>query len=187
MSSQPSKEEIIQHFQLLCNQQRQLQTKLAEIRMERGEHEIVAETLKNVPAERKCWRLVGLSFFMEKLFQIVFRRCSDRAKSERGSSSAGKPSDWPRERYDVSGAANEHQSERYLYSIFSHDAQHFFRHHKLPRKAPNHDQGPSTGRRAICSKETKCRSSRSVTYECRLIRRTIIIPNAPILDYFYFY
>jgi len=37
--------------------------------MERGEHEIVAETLKNVPAERKCWRLVGLSFFIIKWFQ----------------------------------------------------------------------------------------------------------------------
>ncbi|CAG5113703.1 Oidioi.mRNA.OKI2018_I69.chr2.g7793.t1.cds [Oikopleura dioica] len=59
MSGQPSKEELIQHFQLLCNQQRQLQTKLAEIRMEKGEHEIVAETLKNVSADRKCWRLVG--------------------------------------------------------------------------------------------------------------------------------
>jgi len=69
MSGQPGKEEIVQHFQLLCNQQRQLQTKLAEIRMERGEHEIVAETLKNVPAERKCWRLVGLSFFIIKWFQ----------------------------------------------------------------------------------------------------------------------
>ncbi|CBY40353.1 unnamed protein product [Oikopleura dioica] len=71
MSGQPGKEEIIQHFQLLCNQQRQLQTKLAEIRMERGEHDIVAETLKNVPAERKCWRLVGGVLTERKVSEVL--------------------------------------------------------------------------------------------------------------------
>merc|ERR1711935_124020 len=42
-----SKEEIVQGFQQLCQMQRQLHQKLAEIKQERGEH------------ERKAWRLVG--------------------------------------------------------------------------------------------------------------------------------
>merc|ERR1712002_450807 len=40
-------------------EQRQLQQKLAELRQERGEHELVAETLKKCEPERKAWRLVG--------------------------------------------------------------------------------------------------------------------------------
>ena len=39
--------------------QRGLQQKLAELRQERGEHELVAETLKKAEPERKAWRLVG--------------------------------------------------------------------------------------------------------------------------------
>ena len=38
---------------------RGLQQKLAELRQERGEHELVAETLKKAEPERKAWRLVG--------------------------------------------------------------------------------------------------------------------------------
>lgn len=54
-----SKEEIVQGFQNLCQEQRGLQQKLAELRQERGEHELVAETLKKAEPERKAWRLVG--------------------------------------------------------------------------------------------------------------------------------
>ena len=86
-----SKEEIVQGFQNLCQEQRNrfypewifricyiyngeiiiiaqhiikpnqrgLQQKLAELRQERGEHELVAETLKKAEPERKAWRLVG--------------------------------------------------------------------------------------------------------------------------------
>ena len=32
---------------------------MAELRQERGEHELVAETLKKAEPERKAWRLVG--------------------------------------------------------------------------------------------------------------------------------
>lgn len=59
MSKQPSKEEIVQHYQGLCGESRQLQQKVAELRQERGEHALVGETLKNADSERKCWRLVG--------------------------------------------------------------------------------------------------------------------------------
>ncbi|CAG5104910.1 Oidioi.mRNA.OKI2018_I69.chr1.g1662.t1.cds [Oikopleura dioica] len=55
----PSKEEIVQHFQNLCGQQRQYQGKLAELRQEKGEHELVAATLKDADSSRKAWRLVG--------------------------------------------------------------------------------------------------------------------------------
>ena len=54
-----TKEQIVNYFQGLCGEQRQLQQKLAELRQERGEHELVAQTLKNADQERKCWRLVG--------------------------------------------------------------------------------------------------------------------------------
>merc|ERR1712176_30771 len=57
--SMSSKEEIVQGFQSLCQMQRQLQQKLAEIKQERGEHELVADTLKKAEPERKAWRLVG--------------------------------------------------------------------------------------------------------------------------------
>merc|ERR1739848_313822 len=50
---------IVQGFQNLCQEQRGLQQKLAELRQQRGEHELVAETLKKAEPERKAWRLVG--------------------------------------------------------------------------------------------------------------------------------
>merc|ERR1712064_118067 len=54
-----SKEEIVQGFQQLCQMQRQLHQKLAEIKQERGEHELVADTLRKAEPESKAWRLVG--------------------------------------------------------------------------------------------------------------------------------
>jgi len=57
--SKPSKEEIVQHYQGLCGESRTLQQKVAELRQERGEHELVGETLRKADADRKCWRLVG--------------------------------------------------------------------------------------------------------------------------------
>merc|ERR1711973_335928 len=57
--SKLTKEEIVQTYQQLCGETRQLQQKLAELRQERGEHQLVGETLKNADADRKCWRLVG--------------------------------------------------------------------------------------------------------------------------------
>ena len=57
--SKLTKEEIVQTYQQLCGETRQLQQKLAELRQERGEHQLVGETLKNADSDRKCWRLVG--------------------------------------------------------------------------------------------------------------------------------
>lgn len=37
-----------------------MQGKLAELRQEKGEHELVAATLKDADSDRKAWRLVGM-------------------------------------------------------------------------------------------------------------------------------
>merc|ERR1711962_174646 len=59
LTDMSSKEEIVQGFQNLCQEQRGLQQKLAELRQERGEHELVADSLRKAEPERKAWRLVG--------------------------------------------------------------------------------------------------------------------------------
>nr|CAG4651516.1 EOG090X0L97 [Simocephalus serrulatus]SVE94651.1 EOG090X0L97 [Simocephalus serrulatus] len=52
-------EEIIQGFQRLRTEQRQLASKLSELEMDLNEHKLVIETLQNVDADRKCFRMVG--------------------------------------------------------------------------------------------------------------------------------
>jgi len=54
-----TQEQIVAGFQDLRNQQRNVITKLAEIDMERKEHELVIEALKEVDASRKCFRMIG--------------------------------------------------------------------------------------------------------------------------------
>ncbi|XP_041375487.1 prefoldin subunit 2-like [Gigantopelta aegis] len=54
-----SQEQIIAGFQELRQQQRMLASKISEIEMDMKEHELVAETLKEVDANRKCYRMVG--------------------------------------------------------------------------------------------------------------------------------
>ncbi|XP_057374915.1 prefoldin subunit 2-like [Daphnia carinata] len=54
-----SNEEVIQGFQRLRTEQRQLASKLSELEMDLNEHKLVIETLQNVDADRKCFRMVG--------------------------------------------------------------------------------------------------------------------------------
>merc|ERR1711893_544146 len=54
-----SQEQIIQGFQELRNQQRAVVNKISELEMERKEHDLVMETLKEVEPDRKCFRMVG--------------------------------------------------------------------------------------------------------------------------------
>nr|CAG4649030.1 EOG090X0L97 [Polyphemus pediculus] len=54
-----SNEEIVQGFQRLRTEQRQLASKLSELEMDLNEHKLVIETLQNVDADRKCFRMVG--------------------------------------------------------------------------------------------------------------------------------
>nr|CAG4649869.1 EOG090X0L97 [Scapholeberis mucronata]SVE94027.1 EOG090X0L97 [Scapholeberis mucronata] len=52
-------EEIIQGFQRLRTEQRQLANKLSELELDLNEHKLVIETLQNVDEDRKCFRMVG--------------------------------------------------------------------------------------------------------------------------------
>nr|CAG4638878.1 EOG090X0L97 [Cyclestheria hislopi] len=54
-----SGEDIIQGFQKLRTEQRQLASKLSELEMDLNEHKLVIETLQNVDVSRKCFRMVG--------------------------------------------------------------------------------------------------------------------------------
>merc|ERR1712063_30416 len=55
----PSNEEIVQGFQRLRAEQRQLANKLSELEMDLNEHKLVIETLTGVDGDRKCFRMVG--------------------------------------------------------------------------------------------------------------------------------
>nr|CAG4645974.1 EOG090X0L97 [Lynceus sp. MCZ IZ 141354] len=57
--SSKSGEEIVQGFQRLRNEQRQLVSKLSELEQDSNEHKLVIETLQDVDGNRKCFRLVG--------------------------------------------------------------------------------------------------------------------------------
>nr|CAG4650664.1 EOG090X0L97 [Sida crystallina] len=54
-----SNEEIIQGFQKLRAEQRQLVSKLSELEIDLNEHKLVIETLQDVDKDRKCFRMVG--------------------------------------------------------------------------------------------------------------------------------
>ena len=51
---------------------RQLHQKLAEIKQERGEHELVADTLRKAEPERKAWRLVGMFLNFWTILETLF-------------------------------------------------------------------------------------------------------------------
>ncbi|KAG8222759.1 hypothetical protein J437_LFUL007840 [Ladona fulva] len=51
--------EILQGFQTLRNEQRQLVNKVAELEVELNEHKIVIETLDEVDGDRRCYRMIG--------------------------------------------------------------------------------------------------------------------------------
>ncbi|KAI0235603.1 Prefoldin subunit 2 [Lamellibrachia satsuma] len=54
-----NQEQVIAGFQELRNQQRAVASKVSELEMERKEHDLVVEALKEVDGSRKCFRLVG--------------------------------------------------------------------------------------------------------------------------------
>jgi len=54
-----SNEDIVQGFQRLRTEQRQLVNKLSELEMDHNEHKLVIETLTGVDSDRKCFRMVG--------------------------------------------------------------------------------------------------------------------------------
>ncbi|CAH1796673.1 unnamed protein product, partial [Owenia fusiformis] len=54
-----SQEQIVSGFNELRQQQRAYASKLSELEMERKEHDLVIESLKEVDEDRKCFRMVG--------------------------------------------------------------------------------------------------------------------------------
>ncbi|XP_054272192.1 prefoldin subunit 2 [Macrosteles quadrilineatus] len=52
-------EEILNTFQALRNEQRQLANKISELELDLNEHKIVIDTLKDLDGDRKCFRMVG--------------------------------------------------------------------------------------------------------------------------------
>ncbi|KAF0304358.1 Prefoldin subunit 2 [Amphibalanus amphitrite] len=57
--SKNSAEEVIQGFNKLRIEQRQLAQKVAELEQELNEHRMVIETLTGVDPSRKCFRMIG--------------------------------------------------------------------------------------------------------------------------------
>jgi len=55
----PSVEQIVAGFNELRSQQRAIIGKMSEIDMDRKEHELVIEALKEVDPSRRCYRMVG--------------------------------------------------------------------------------------------------------------------------------
>uniref|UniRef100_T1IHB3 Prefoldin subunit 2 n=1 Tax=Strigamia maritima TaxID=126957 RepID=T1IHB3_STRMM len=55
----PTQEQILSRFNQLRQEQRSLALKVAELEMELNEHNLVVDTLKEVDANRKCFRMVG--------------------------------------------------------------------------------------------------------------------------------
>nr|XP_060614465.1 prefoldin subunit 2 [Anolis sagrei ordinatus] len=54
-----SAEQVVAGFNRLRQEQRGLASKAAELEMELNEHKLVIETLREVDATRKCYRMVG--------------------------------------------------------------------------------------------------------------------------------
>ncbi|XP_075884348.1 prefoldin subunit 2 [Nelusetta ayraudi] len=57
--SGPTPEQVVATFQRMRQEQRSMASKAAELEMDINEHRLVIETLKDVDASRKCFRLVG--------------------------------------------------------------------------------------------------------------------------------
>lgn len=55
----PHSAEVVSGFQRLRAEQRQLANKLSELELEMAEQRVVADTLRGVAGDRRCFRLVG--------------------------------------------------------------------------------------------------------------------------------
>merc|ERR1712058_120056 len=59
MKDQKTQEVIIQGFNAMRNDQKQIASKTSELQQDLNEHNIVIETLDGVDGDRKCFRMVG--------------------------------------------------------------------------------------------------------------------------------
>ena len=98
MKDKQSQEVIIQGFNAMRNEQRQIASKTNELQQDLNEHNIVIETLEGVAGDRKCFRMVGgvlvertvkevlpalvsdLTRMILKLTKIIFPQVGNRDK-----------------------------------------------------------------------------------------------------------
>ena len=59
MAVKKSQEEIVNHFQKLRSEQRNVGMKISDIEMDQNEHKLVIETLQDLDPSRRCFRMVG--------------------------------------------------------------------------------------------------------------------------------
>ncbi|GFO18320.1 prefoldin subunit 2-like [Plakobranchus ocellatus] len=70
-SKQPlTKEQIVNGFNELRQQQRMMASRMSEVEMDMKEHDLVIEVLKGVDPSRKCFRLVG-GVLVERSVDVV--------------------------------------------------------------------------------------------------------------------
>ncbi|XP_018331059.1 prefoldin subunit 2 [Agrilus planipennis] len=67
----PTPEEVINGFNQLRLDQRNIATKVAELELEENEHKMVIETLKQVNEDRTCYRMVGGVLMQKKVKDIL--------------------------------------------------------------------------------------------------------------------
>eukprot|EP01134_Creolimax_fragrantissima_P002743 CFRG2743T1 len=60
MAGKAEKEQdLIAKFNLMRQEQQTLANKISDLEIQRSEHDLVAKTLKDLPGDRKCYRMVG--------------------------------------------------------------------------------------------------------------------------------
>ncbi|KAJ3352307.1 hypothetical protein AMAG_06711 [Allomyces macrogynus ATCC 38327] len=58
-SKRPSDQELVAQFQAMKQDLQSLASKLGELEMDKEEHTLVIDSIKPLPKDRKCFRLVG--------------------------------------------------------------------------------------------------------------------------------
>ncbi|KAI9145228.1 Prefoldin [Paraphysoderma sedebokerense] len=69
-AQQPSEQEIVMQFNNMKSELNNLSSKLQELDMEKDEHVLVIDSIKDLPPSRKCFRLVG-GVLMERTVKDV--------------------------------------------------------------------------------------------------------------------
>ena len=80
MKDKKSQEEIIQVFNSMRNEQRQIAGKTNELQQDLNEHKIVIETLEGVAGDRKCFRMVGGVLVERTVSEVLPALVSNRDK-----------------------------------------------------------------------------------------------------------
>merc|ERR1712241_297635 len=80
MGDQKTQEAIIQGFNAMRNDQKQIASKTSELQQDLNEHNIVIETLDGVDGDRKCFRMVGGVLVERTVKEVLPALVSNRDK-----------------------------------------------------------------------------------------------------------